>query len=163
MPSRNDTRKRSSPASAPRVTSPFEDTRRTASPRKSRVARAAAIVAELAGAGRHVQAIGQATAALAGDELAVADRLVLLDLRAESHWAQGDLALAAADAQTMRDLAQRSGKAAHRAQAQIRTSLVESRGGRGPDAMATAEQALASARKAGDLTLDAFVGAATLA
>ncbi len=155
MPFRNDTRKRTSPASASRAASTPEGTRRARSRRQASVARAADVVADLAAAGRHAQAIAQATAALDGAKLAIADRLALLDLRAESHWAQGDLALAAADAQAMRAIAQGSGKAAHLAQAQIRMSLVESRGGRGPDAMATAEQALATARKAGDASLEA--------
>jgi len=85
MPFRNDTRKRTSPASASRAASTPEGTRRARSRRQASVARAADVVADLAAAGRHAQAIAQATAALDGAKLAIADRLALLDLRAESH------------------------------------------------------------------------------
>jgi len=64
-------------------------------------------VAALAWAGRHALAIESATAALA-TRIALPDRLDLLDLRAESRIAAGDIAAAAADAQLMLDAAKRS-------------------------------------------------------
>ena len=72
----------------------------------------AAEVAALAASGRHTQAIEKASAALDAARVAAADRLDLLDLRAESHIALGDLDRATADAQSMLDIARRSKKPA---------------------------------------------------
>ena len=72
----------------------------------SSVAEAAA----LAWSGRHEDAIALATTALAGAHVALADRLDLLDLRAESFIALGDLAAARADADAMLDIARRAKK-----------------------------------------------------
>jgi class 3 adenylate cyclase len=62
-------------------------------------------VSGLAWAGQHAQAIELATAALAAAGLRVGSRLDLLDLRAESSIAQGDLERAGADADAMLGLA----------------------------------------------------------
>ena len=61
-------------------------------------------ITEAAAAGQHARAIELATAALAATNLTVAQQIDLLDLRAESLIAQGDLARAAEDAATMREL-----------------------------------------------------------
>src|SRR5438034_6756780 len=65
-------------------------------------------VGDLAWAGQHAQAIELATTALSTPGLSVGSRLDLLDLRAESFIAQGDLARAGADAEEMLDLADRA-------------------------------------------------------
>jgi hypothetical protein len=69
-------------------------------------------VSDLAWAGAHAQAIEVATAALSATGLSVGSRLDLLDLRAESFIAQGDLERAGADADAMLDLAERARTAA---------------------------------------------------
>ena len=65
-------------------------------------------VGDLAWAGQHAQAIELATAALATAGLSAGNRLDLLDLRAESFIAQGDLDRASADAVAMVDVADRA-------------------------------------------------------
>src|SRR5256885_965584 len=78
--------------------------RSPASKRKAEV-RTDQQVADLAWAGQHAKAIELATASLAENNLDPAARLTLLDLRAESYVAQGDLSRAGADAAAMRALA----------------------------------------------------------
>ncbi|MFO1325593.1 MAG: GAF domain-containing protein [Burkholderiales bacterium] len=104
-------------------------------------------VAALAASGRHVQAIEAASVALAAARVAPADRLDLLDLRAESHIAAGDLGSAAADAKAMLDVARRAKRPALLAQALCRQAYVEIRSGAARDAVATAEAALQAARR----------------
>ena len=62
-------------------------------------------VRELAWGGQHARAIEMATQALAAPKLQPAERMHLLDLRAESYSAQGKLDLAAEDAAAMLKLA----------------------------------------------------------
>ena len=63
-------------------------------------------VSDLVWAGAHAQAIELATAALAEPGLEVGSQLDLLDLRAESFIAQGDVGRASADADAMLALAE---------------------------------------------------------
>ncbi len=104
----------------------------------------------LAWAGQHAQAVQQASAELA--PLAATDvsnaRLDLLDARAESLMALGDLGSAAADAEAMRRIAQRTREAVHEAQALNREALVQIRAGKARAASITAATALAAARRA---------------
>jgi GAF domain-containing protein/CheY-like chemotaxis protein/tetratricopeptide (TPR) repeat protein len=104
-------------------------------------------VSDLAWAGHHAQAIEQATAALAKTGLSVESRLDLLDLRAESFIAQGDLERASADAGAMLDLADRAKTPASRAQARNRLALVQMRKGELKVALASATAALKAARQ----------------
>ncbi len=84
---------------------------------------------ELARTGHHAEAIEQASAALARSDLSVESRVDLLDLRAESFIAQGDLERASADADAMLDLARRTSTASLKAQAHNRLALVQMRKG----------------------------------
>ena len=102
---------------------------------------------DLAWAGQHAKAIELATTALAAPRLSVADRLDLLDLRAESFVAQGDLDRAGADAAAMLGLAKTAKTAAFMAQAQNRQALVQTRKGEFKAAVATATAALKAARQ----------------
>ena len=95
-------------------------------------------VGDLAWAGQHALAIDRATAALAPPGLDIASRLDLLDLRAESFIAQGDLDRAGADASAMLDLAQTAKTAAFTAQALNRNALVKTRSGEFKTAIVTA-------------------------
>ena len=111
---------------------------------------AATHIAAHAAAGRHAQAIAAADAALAMPRVPVAERVALLDLRAESRMASGDLAAVAADAATMVELARRARKPALLAQALVRRAYVEIRSGNPKTALATAGDALVAARDGGD-------------
>src|SRR5437016_9505449 len=104
-------------------------------------------VGDLAWAGAHAQAIELATVALATAGLSVGSRLDLLDLRAESFTAQGDLARAGADATEMVNLAERAKTAAFKAQARNRLALVQMRKGEFKAAVASATAALKAARQ----------------
>ena len=117
--------------------------------------RPAAEVAALAASGRHEEAIALATAMLGEARLAVADRLEILDLRAESHIALGDLDSARADADAMLDHARRARKPAFQAQALSRCAYVEIRSGKSRDAVTTADSALQAARRARQRPLEA--------
>src|SRR6185312_8275418 len=86
-------------------------------------------VSELAWTGHHAEAIEQASAALAKSGLSVESRLDLLDLRAESLIAQGDLDRASADADAMLDFARAAGTPALNAQAHNRLAAVQMRSG----------------------------------
>src|SRR5438477_6843790 len=97
--------------------------KRATQPRAARPASTAERVSDLAWAGQHAQAIELATAALAATGLSVGSRLDLLDLRAESFIAQGDVVRAGADATEMVDLAERARTAAFKAQARNRLAL----------------------------------------
>ena len=130
-------------------------------PRKATASRhpkspAAAEAAALAASGRHAQVIAVASVALAAARIAPPDRLDLLDLRAESHIALGDLDAAAADAQAMLEAARRSRRPALLAQALSRRAYVEIRGGAARDAVGTAESALQAARRARHAHLEAI-------
>ena len=104
-------------------------------------------VADLAWTGQHAPAVELATSALAKADLTVADRLDLLDLRAESYIAQGDLERAAADADAMLGLANTAKKSALKAQAQNRLALMQIRKDEFKAAVATATAALKAARQ----------------
>src|SRR5262245_33255202 len=84
----------------------------------------AARIADLAWAGQHDKAIELATTALDAADLTSASRLALLDLRAESLVAQGNLGRAHADADAMLDLPARARSSAFVAQARSRLALV---------------------------------------
>jgi GAF domain-containing protein/CheY-like chemotaxis protein len=129
---------------------------RTARLRAAKPAPMVERVGDLAWAGQHAQAIELATAALATTALTVADRLDLLDLRAESFIAQGDLARAGADAAEMLDLANRAKTAGPKAQARNRLSLVQMRGGDLKGALATANAALKASRQSKQVGLEAM-------
>ncbi len=120
--------------------------KQAAQPRAAKAAPIAQQVGDLAWAGQHDRAIELATTALAAPALRVADRLDLLDLRAESFVAQGDLTRAGADADAMLDLANRARSAAFKAQACNRVALVQMRRGESKVAVATATAALKAAR-----------------
>ncbi|MFO1303894.1 MAG: GAF domain-containing protein [Burkholderiales bacterium] len=113
-----------------------------------------AAVALLASTGRHREAVDAATSAMAG--ASVADRVDLLDLCAESRSALGDLASALDDADAMVTLARRSRRPAQLARALTRRAIIEIRAARSRDALATCEEALAAARRAGDPSAEAY-------
>ncbi len=117
---------------------------------------AAAQIADLAWAGQHAKAIELATSALAAARLPVARKLDLLDLRSESHIAQGELDRASADAAAMRELARASGKAALRAQADNRMALIQMRKGEWKAAVRSATAALKAARQGKQKALEAM-------
>ena len=117
---------------------------------------AAERVRDLAWAGQHEPAIDLATKALAAAGTDVATRIDLLDLRGESHIARGDLASAAADADAMLVLANRTKSAAFNAQARNRLALVQMRNGEFRQAQASATAALKLARRAGEVPLEAM-------
>ena len=112
-------------------------------------------VRDLAWAGHHAEAIEQASAALAKSDLSVENRLDLLDLRAESFIAQGDLERASADADAMLELARGAGTAALDAQAHNRLAVVQMRRGALKAAVASATAALNFARRSKQLALEA--------
>jgi len=113
-------------------------------------------VGEAASAGRHERAIELATAALRQRGLAAAAKLDLLDLRAESRIALGDIQRAGADADEMLALARRSRSPALVAQALNRRAFVEIRKGESRLAVVTAADAIEAARKAGRSDLEAL-------
>src|SRR4029453_1883957 len=86
-------------------------------------------VGDLAWAGQHAQAIEVASAALGKTNLSAGSRLDLLDLRAESYLAQGELARASDDTQAMLGIAKTARSAAFKAQALNRKALVQMRKG----------------------------------
>ncbi len=104
-------------------------------------------VGDIARSGQHAQAIEVATAVLGAAGLDVAARLDLLDLRAESFVALGDLDGARRDATAMLEVARKTKSTALKAQALNRRALVEMRRGNGKAAVASATAALESARK----------------
>ncbi|MEO8305833.1 MAG: GAF domain-containing protein [Betaproteobacteria bacterium] len=104
-------------------------------------------IGDLAWAGQHQQAIELATSALVAAGPDVALKLDLLDLRAESFVALGDLDRAATDAAAMLELATRSGNPAFKAQALNRKTLVEMRSGLIKASVPTATAALKAARQ----------------
>ncbi len=112
-------------------------------------------VATLAWAGEHAQAVARASAALAASDLDDATRIELLDHRAESLMAQGDLEHADADAAAMKRIAHRSRSAAHEALSMNRQALVQIRGGKSREALVTAAVALRAAERSKDVELEA--------
>ncbi len=115
-------------------------------------------VKDLAWAGQHKAAIALASAALAPAgtfELGVDARLELLDGRAESLIAQGNLEHAGADAAAMKRIAQRSRDAAHEAFSANRDALVQIRDGKSRAALVTAAVALKAAQRSRNAALEA--------
>ena len=84
-------------------------------------------IADLAWAGKHEEAIGAATATLGRKRIDVEERVSLLDLRAESLMAIGDLKGALADAEEMTALAKAERRAHLLARALSRRSAVKTR------------------------------------
>src|SRR5438270_11161219 len=113
-------------------------------------------VGDLAWAGQHAQAIELATTALATAGLSAGTRLDLLDLRAESFIAQGDLEQASADAAEMLDFANRAKTPGPKAQARNRLALVQMRKGELKAAVASATAALKAARQSKQVPLEAM-------
>jgi tetratricopeptide (TPR) repeat protein len=112
-------------------------------------------VRELAWTGQHAQAIDLATQALAAAKRKPAEQMDLLDLRAESYIALGQLDLAAQDAQAMVKLANAEKKAALKAQALNRQALVQMRTGELQAAIKTGASALKAARTSRQKLLEA--------
>ncbi len=105
-------------------------------------------VADLAWTGQHGTAIELAASSLAKSDLTIPERIDLLDLRAESHIAQGDFDAADADATAMLELARRARKPALLAQALNRRAIVEIRNGNSRDGAVTAADAVKAAHEA---------------
>ncbi len=112
-------------------------------------------IADLAWAGQHAKAIELASTALNGKH-DTAHRLDLLDLRAESYIALGDLERAASDAVTMCALAGSRKSAALMAQAMNRQALVQMRSGEHKAALATATTAVRNAKQSKEKRLIAM-------
>ncbi len=129
---------------------------RTVRPRVPKPAPAADRLGDLVWAGAHAQAIELATTALAEPGLDIGSQLELLDLRAESFIAQGDLARAAADADAMVALANAARTAAFRAQALNRLALVQLRKSEFKPAITTADAALRASRQSKRGVLEAM-------
>jgi GAF domain-containing protein/CheY-like chemotaxis protein len=104
-------------------------------------------IAALALAGRHVDAVDAATAALAGPAIAPAERLLLLEARLTSLLALLRLNDAEADADAMLAVAKTTKSVAHEAQALACLAHVQTRQERNELAMVTATAAVAAARR----------------
>ena len=113
-------------------------------------------IADLAWTGRHEQAVAAATRALADKSLGAAVRVAVLDLRAESLIALGDLEHAAADARAMAVLTRRERGARSRVLALSREGYVQARRGDPATALANAVAALRIARRSGEPALIAL-------
>ena len=132
----------------PRSTQKSAASAKTAAPTPGNATVAAARqVGDLAWAGQHAKAIELATRLLAAPRLSTAEQLELLDLRAESFGAQGDLERAVADADAMLGLARRAKTAAFIAHAQNRQAMVQTRRAEFKAAIATATAALRAAHR----------------
>ncbi len=107
---------------------------------------AVAAARDLAWIGQHSQAIDAATAALAAAEDDTL-RLALLDVRAQSFIAQGEMTRARQDADAMIAVAASNHTPAHEAQAQNCLSFVQRLSGEEGAAVATAARAVAAARR----------------
>jgi hypothetical protein len=116
---------------------------------------AARKIAALARAGKQQAAIAAATEALAAQRLAVAARLALLDLRAESLIAEGRFHDAARDAAGMLALTAADAPLAHRVLALMREAVVLMRLSEHKRALLSAEQAEVVARQGRDKGLHA--------
>ncbi len=87
----------------------------------------------------------------------IGDRIELLDLRAESWGALGNMTAAEEDSQAMLALARSSRRPVLLSRALTRIAIIEIRSGRARDAVKTADDALAAARRAKDPALEAAV------
>jgi GAF domain-containing protein/CheY-like chemotaxis protein len=113
-------------------------------------------ISDLAWAGQHGEAIKLASAGLAEPGFGTEHQLDLLDLRAESFIAQGDLERASVDAAAMLDCADGAKTAAFKAQAHNREALVRLRKGEFKAAVAAANAALKVARQSKRAPLEAM-------
>jgi len=104
-------------------------------------------VRDLAWAGQHTQAVELATTALAAAGLNAALMLDLLELRAESLAAQGNIDRTREDAEAMLAIAERSGEAVLQAQALNCLARVRAFSGGIDAAVKTAEHAVKAARR----------------
>ena len=129
--------------------------RRAMPSRAAGTAPASERVSDLSRAGQHAHAIELATSALAAAGPGIAARIDLLDLRAESFIALGDLMRARADADAMVELADSASNAAFKAQARNRLAFVQTRRGDIKGALATANAALKAARQSKQTLLEA--------
>ena len=120
-------------------------------PRGSATAR----IAALAWAGQHEAAVAAASAALDAPGIGAAQRLRLLDLRAESRCALDEHTAALDDARLMLQLAGTQRGHAPRVQALCRLAAVLMRAGQVGPAREHAAEALALAGRAGDPALEA--------
>ncbi len=123
-------------------------------PRTPDVAQRLQAIADCAWAGQHAQAVALATEALTAPGLSTAQRIELLDRRAESRAALFAVDEALADAQAMLQLARRDGGAALRAQALCRLAAVQLRQSRHAAAAHSAVDARAAARRASQPALE---------
>ena len=113
-------------------------------------------IADSAWAGQHVQAVALADDALAQSPADAAQRIELLDRRADSLMALGESDRALADAQQMLQLADRAGSPGLRAQALCRLAAVQTRQGHLAAAAASATDALTAAHRSGRRPLQAM-------
>ncbi len=115
-------------------------------------------VRSLAWAGDHREAIDAASATLTPGAVPEPDadaRIRLLDQRAESLMAIGDLDAAGADATAMKRIAQRTRLPAHEALSGNREALVQIRNGKSRAALVTAAVALKAAQRSAAAALEA--------
>ncbi len=126
-----------------------------ATPRVTAAASAVDQIAALAAAGQHDRAVDAATHALSAARVPTATRLGLLDLRAESYLAQGDVAAADADTSAMITMARRSRSADHLAQALNRRVAFEIHRGNSRLALSAAEESLEAARRSRQPAIEA--------
>ncbi len=124
---------------------------RAAAPHVS-AADAVATARDLAWVGQHTRAIDVATTALVEAEH-VELRLALLDVRAESLVAQGEMTRARQDADEMVAIAANHGSATYAAQAFNCLSMVQRLSGEEEAAVATATRGVAAARRSRKVTL----------
>jgi GAF domain-containing protein/CheY-like chemotaxis protein/tetratricopeptide (TPR) repeat protein len=152
MPGLPKSRKKPAPPAAAKVT------KRKVTNREGAYAAPESVktVSDLAWTGQHGKAVDRASAALAKRSLPVHVRLDLLDLRAESCIALGDLDAAKMDAAAMLEIARRARRPAFVAQALNRRALVEIRTGGSKHARVTAAEALKSSRLAKRADLEAL-------
>jgi len=129
-----------------------QDTSRKARQRAG-ISAALQAVADSAWAGQHAQAVARASEALATPGLSAAIHIELLDRRADSRMALGDIEKSLADAKAMQ---QRADSPALQAQALCRLAAVQTRQGHWAAAAASAEAALAAARRARQRRLQAM-------
>ena len=110
---------------------------------------------EAAWNGEHEQVIALCTKTLAVTDLDLAERVDLLDVRAESYIAQGELELAWQDVQAMHEIAAEAGQPEFRAKAWNRQARVETVQGKFDQAIQSAELAVGAAQEAANKQLEA--------
>jgi signal transduction histidine kinase/DNA-binding response OmpR family regulator/tetratricopeptide (TPR) repeat protein len=113
-------------------------------------------IADSAWGGQHAEAVALADEALAHEAHDAAQRVELLDRRADSLMALAETPRALADAQQMLQLADGAGSPGLRAQALCRLAAVQTRQSLYAEAAASAAAALAAARRSGRRALQAM-------